>query len=170
MWIKIIVTALFVLLFVIPQTFLAFGRRPVRIVGEAMAPHYKNGQYYIANVLGENEAISRGDVVIFNSSATSNADFIKRVVGMPNERVMVKDGKVYINGQVLNESGYLDPTMTTTAFENGVVIEGEEMTIPADHYFMLGDNRAKSTDSREFGFISRSDIKSKVAFCYWGCK
>jgi signal peptidase I len=83
---------------------------------------------------------------------------------------MIKDGMVYINGEILNESEYLSSDIITTTFEGSAISEGEELSIPENAYFVMGDNRIRSTDSRVFGVISGNDIRSKISFCYSRCK
>jgi len=74
---------------------------------------------------------------------------------------------VYINGQVLNEEGYLKQGVVTDG--NSFISESEEKNVPAGQYFVLGDNRSKSSDSRLYGFVPQENIISKVQFCYWNC-
>ena len=143
--------------------------RPVQIRGEAMMPRYVQGQYYMSRILSRSGEIKRGDVVVFQSPRNPDLDFFKRVIALPYEKVMIRNGKVLINGIELNESQYLSSDITTQAFAAGAIKEGEEFTIPADYYFVMGDNRAKSDDSRVFGPIPRSTIRSKMFFCYYGC-
>lgn len=102
----------------------------------------------------------RGDVVIFPYPDNTSVTYVKRIIGMPGDTVEVYDGKVYINGVVLDESKYL--TVTT---------EGEfgPYVVPEDSYFMMGDNRNFSLDSRywENKFVKKEDIIAKVIFRYY---
>lgn len=102
----------------------------------------------------------RGDVVIFPYPDSTSVTYVKRIIGMPGDTVEVYDGKVYINGVVLDESKYL--TVTT---------EGEfgPYVVPEDSYFMMGDNRNFSLDSRywENKFVKKEDIIAKVIFRYY---
>jgi signal peptidase I len=104
----------------------------------------------------------RGDVIIFKYSDTQ--DFIKRIIGIPRDTVMIKDGKVYINGNLLNEDSYLKDTVYTSGGE--YLAEGETLTLEENEYFVLGDNRPHSSDSRTFGPISKDRIKGKAWIVY----
>ncbi len=90
----------------------------------------------------------RGDIVVFKYPVDESQLFIKRVIGLPGETIQVKDGNVYINGDILDESDYLD-----------VVTEGEfgPYEIPQDSYFMMGDNRNESSDSRFWNIRAQED-------------
>ena len=107
-------------------------------------PRYVQGQYYMSRILSRSGEIKRGDVVVFQSPRNPDLDFFKRVIALPYEKVMIRNGKVLINGIELNESQYLSSDITTQAFAAGAIKEGEEFTISADYYFVMGDNRAKS--------------------------
>lgn len=93
---------------------------------------------------------------------TSKVSFIKRVIALPGEHVKIQDGKVYINGEELQES-YLQENVYTDALE-GVYTD---LTVPQGCVFVMGDNRAQSTDSRRFGCIPLEKIESKVLFRFW---
>ncbi len=102
----------------------------------------------------------RSEIAVFNYKGER---FIKRVVGMPGDEINIIDNQVYINGQVLDESRYLAED-TKTFLYSASVIEFP-YKIPKDYYFMMGDNRTNSTDSRVFGPIPRKDIVAKA-----GCR
>lgn len=171
-WIKVIITLPYVFIFILsPMIILSylFVLRPVQISGEAMSPNYTQGQYYMTNVLSSNEEVQKGDVVIFTAPGNQDMDYIKRIIALPNERILIQNGQIYINGEQLDESKYLATNVLTQTNQGGFIEEGKEYVIPAGSYFVLGDNRMKSEDSRYFGPIKREDIKSKIAFCYWKC-
>lgn len=173
-WIKILITIpfglLFALLFLSAVGVLAylFFIKPFQVTGNAMAPNYNNGMYLMTKIVRPNNiVIERGDVIIFKSPKNSEVEYVERVVGMPGETVMLKSGEIYINGQRLDETKYLSPGVKTYA--GAFLAEGQTLTIPFGQYFMLGDNRSHSSDSREWGFVPQENIISKVAFCYWNC-
>lgn len=114
-----------------------------------------------------NIVVERDDVIIFKSPKNPEVEYIKRVIGLPGETVMLKSGEVYINGKKLDESKYLSPGVQTYA--GAFLAEGQTQTIPAGQYFTLGDNRPHSSDSREWGFVPQENIISKASFCYWNC-
>lgn len=102
----------------------------------------------------------RGDVVVFRHTNTQY--YVKRVIGLPGETIMVSGGKVYINGKQLDESEYLDSSVYT--IPGNFLAEGVPYTIPDGQYFCMGDNRQNSTDSRDFGPVSLDLIKGRVVF------
>jgi signal peptidase I len=152
-----------VIALVIAVVLYLFIMTPHEVLGNSMHPTYKNGEYLMANKLtykfGEPR---RGDVIIFKYSDTQ--DFIKRIIGIPRDTVMIKDGKVYINGNLLNEDSYLKDTVYTSGGE--YLAEGETLTLEENEYFVLGDNRPHSSDSRTFGPISKDRIKGKAWIVY----
>ncbi|KUK76609.1 MAG: hypothetical protein XD93_0817 [candidate division WS6 bacterium 34_10] len=152
-----------VIALVIAVVLYLFIMTPHEVLGNSMHPTYKNGEYLMANKLtyrfGEPR---RGDVIIFQYSQTQ--DFIKRIIGIPGDSIMIKDGKVYVNGTQLDESAYLEDTVYTSGGD--YLAEGESVTIGEDKYFVLGDNRPHSSDSRSFGPISESQIKGKAWIVY----
>ena len=164
-FIQTIVTALSV--FVIVYLFLV---QPHQVKGSSMTTSFpnafNNGDYILTNKVSYRfEKPKRGDVIIFRAPVNTNYDYIKRIIGLPGDRVKIYQNKVYINGFLLDESEYLTPNIKTTA--GHFIKEGEEIVVPEDKYFVLGDNRSHSSDSREWGFISKEDIVGKAWFRYW---
>lgn len=143
-----------------------FIARPVEIKGSAMAPSYKDGQKILTLNRNLDKKIERGSVYIFVAPKNSSIEYIKRVVGLPGETVMFSDGGIYINGEKLEEP-YVNGE--TILFNGGLYEENVAVTIPEDSYFMMGDNRSRSADSREYGPINKSLIKGKALFCYAHC-
>lgn len=141
-----------------------FIMTPHEVVGNSMHPTYKNGEYLMANKItykfGQPQ---RGDVVIFKYSDTQ--DFIKRVIGVPGDEVMIKDGSYYINGEKLDEANYLADSVITNG--GSYIHEGQTITVPENQFFVSGDNRPNSSDSREFGPISQDQIKGKAWIVYF---
>jgi signal peptidase I len=152
-----------VIALVIAVVLYLFIMTPHEVLGNSMHPTYKNGEYLMANKLtyrfGEPQ---RGDVIIFQYSDTQ--DFIKRIVGIPGDTIMIKDGNVFINGQQLNEDDYISESVYTRGGD--YLSEGETISIGEEEYFVLGDNRPHSSDSRTFGPISESKIKGKAWIVY----
>ncbi len=141
-----------------------FFMTPHEVVGTSMVPNFQNGEHLIANkVLYKFADPVRGDVVIFKYSETQ--DFIKRVIGLPGDTVSLRDGRFYVNNQLLDESSYLDPSVYTSGAE--ALREGETLPIQEGYYFVVGDNRPHSSDSRVFGAVPREDIKGKAWLVYF---
>jgi signal peptidase I len=136
-----------------------FIMTPHEVVGNSMHPTYKNGEFLMANKISYKfSEPQRGDVVIFQYSEAQ--DFIKRVIGIPGDEVMIKDGKIYINGNLLKESNYLLDSVITNG--GSYIHEGQTITVGENQYFVCGDNRPNSSDSREFGPVDRGKIKGKA--------
>ncbi len=168
-WIKALITLPFVIVILSYLSVLTYVgvAQPVQIKGETMTPNFMDGQYYMTNVTSEEEPINRGDVVIF-TSPDSATELVKRVIALPNEKVLIEKGAVWVNDEPLDESAYLTGISTTT-YDDAMIIEGEAYTVPNNNYFVLGDNRSRSSDSRVWGAVPANSIKSKVGFCYWNC-
>lgn len=144
-----------------------FVGQPNQVKGLAMLPNYTNDEYVFTNKSIDRTALTRGDVIIFNQPTNPQIDGISRIVGLPGEKLKISGGTVYINNNPLNESTYLLPD-TTTGPER-YLSEGQEITIPPNSYFVMGDNRPHASDSRDYGPLPSKNILGVVAFCYWNC-
>jgi signal peptidase I len=117
--------------------------------------------------------IKRGDVIVFKYPEEPDRDFIKRVIGLPGETVEVREKKVYINGVGLNEPyvHFLQPPSTNSEFYETTSFDVRErygpVTVPSNQYFVMGDNRDNSQDSRYWGFLPRDNVKGKALVIYW---
>jgi signal peptidase I len=117
--------------------------------------------------------IGRGDVVVFKYPVDPSRDFIKRVIGLPGETLEVRDKKVYINGQALDEpyAHYIEEPTSPEEFREVTSLDVLEhygpVVVPPDQYFMMGDNRDNSADSRIWGFLRRDYVKGKALIIYW---
>jgi signal peptidase I len=118
-------------------------------------------------------AIKRGNVIVFKYPVEPDRDFIKRVIGLPGETVELKDKKVYINGKPLEEPyvHFLQPPSGQSAFHEETGYDVRErygpVTVPQNQYFVMGDNRDNSQDSRYWGFLPRDYVKGKALLIYW---
>jgi signal peptidase I len=116
--------------------------------------------------------IHRGDVVVFKYPDEPDRDFIKRVIGLPGETIELRNKKVYVNGTPLEEDRYVHfLTPPSTDLQEVTSYDVRErfgpVTVPADQYFVMGDNRDNSQDSRYWGFLPRSYVKGKALLIYW---
>jgi signal peptidase I len=117
--------------------------------------------------------IHRTDVIVFKYPEEPDRDFIKRVIGLPGETVEVREKKVYINGRALDEpyAHYLEPVAVPSEMHEVTSLDVRDhygpVTVPPDQYFMMGDNRDNSADSRYWGFLRRDYIKGKALVIYW---
>jgi len=147
-----------------------FVAQPNEVKGSSMLPNFVDKEFLltekISYYLGDPQ---RGDVVIFKAPATESCaaeecEYIKRIIGIPGDKVMVKDGQVYLNGELLDQT-FLHGNVITT--EGQFSKEGVEETVPEGEYLCFGDNRQHSRDGREFGPIKKELIVGKAFFKYW---
>jgi signal peptidase I len=127
------------------------------IEGSSMEPNLHHGQYlFVTKYSYWFSSPRRGDVIVFGSPVSPGRDLIKRVVGLPGERVVIKDAQVFIDGTVLDEP-YARP----------ITYRGGSWTLGQDQLFVLGDNRSFSQDSHSWGPLGMKAIVGKAWFCYW---
>jgi signal peptidase I len=140
--------------------------RPFEVKGESMYPNFHDSQYLITNIISQKTGDPKlGDVVVFKAPNDPDKDFIKRVIGVAGDRVSLRDGQVYLNGELLDESKYLDESVKT--YGGSFLKEGDEVSVPQGYFFVLGDNRSYSSDSREWGFVPKKNIIGSSFFIYW---
>jgi signal peptidase I len=137
-----------------------FLYQPVKVEGTSMNPLLSDQErIFINKFVYHFEPIERGDVIVFWYPLDRSKSFIKRVVGLPGESIEIRDGHVYINGQELADqyvpANYLDGSTYAPH------------RIPVDGYFVMGDHRDSSNDSRVFGPVPRQYIYGKAVFAYW---
>lgn len=106
---------------------------------------------------------SRGDVIVFIAPPQPSQDYIKRVIGVPGDVVTIQGTRVIVDGVNLHET-YIDPKNQGGTFEDKPI---SNMVVPPDDYFVLGDNRANSSDSRVWGFVPKQNIIGRAALVYW---
>jgi len=107
----------------------------------------------------------RGDIIVFISPEAPKKDFVKRLIAMGGERVEIRDGKVYIDGKVVDEPASIRSIYYHNAGDFGK--EGQAVIVPKDCYYALGDNSASSRDSRYWGFVPKKNLIGNVIFIYW---
>jgi signal peptidase I len=140
--------------------------RPFQVSGYSMFPTYKDREYILTNLIGLRiTGVKRGDVIVFKAPVDREKDYIKRVIGLPGETVSVHDAHVYINGKEFNETMYLNDVKTNPG---AFLEEGKTVTIPKGEYIVMGDNRSGSSDSREWGFVTR-ELLGKRSLCIGQC-
>lgn len=139
--------------------------RPYQVSGASMYPNFEDKEYILTSIISLRfEKPKRGDVIVFKAPDDNEKDFIKRVIGVPGDTIIIKDGDVYVNSQRLNQSAFLKNDVKTS--DGKFLKEGKEVTVPPASYFVMGDNRTQSSDSREWGFIKEGDIIGKSFFVY----
>lgn len=142
---------------------ISFAVQAVHVEGLSMFATLDDNDYLIANKIDYRlHAPQRGDIIILRPPTDNSKDFIKRIIALPGERLLISDGYVYINGHKLDEP-YLPEAWTTLNNWGGP--DGE--VVPPNEYFVMGDNRNRSQDSRIFGFIGRDRIDGRAWFRIW---
>jgi signal peptidase I len=113
--------------------------------------------------------IERGDIVVFKYPEEPERDFIKRVIGLPGDTLELQNQTILINGQPLNEpyAHYVFPPAAEGQMDGDLRRKYGPVTVPDGHYFMMGDNRDDSQDSRFWGFLPQSYVKGRALFIYW---
>lgn len=143
-----------------------FLLQPHQVKGNSMFDNFHDGEYLLTDKISYRfNQPTRDEVIVFKAPKNEDYDYIKRIIGMPGDKVMVKDGFVYINGQKLDESGYLDSRIKTLG--GSFASEGVVITVPENAYFVMGDNRNNSSDSREWGIVPSGNIVGKAWVRYW---
>lgn len=136
----------------------AFTVHPSQVSGFSMEPRIDSGEYVIINTLAYRLAPPRrGEIVAFRHERSAPSVYLKRIIGMPGDRVKIVRGAVFVNGNALDE-GYVRFRDSRSA---GTVV------VPPHAYYMLGDNRANSDDSRAWGFVDASDVIGRAMLAVW---
>ncbi|MFA7701894.1 MAG: signal peptidase I, partial [Patescibacteria group bacterium] len=142
--------------------------QPFYVKGASMEPTFHDHQYLIIDEISYRfHEPARGDIVVFRYPQNPQEYFIKRIIALPGERVEVRDGSVYVyndkypEGFVLDENVYLADSVKTYDLSEEIV------TLQSDEYFVLGDNRNASKDSRSFGAVNKSFLTGRVMFRGW---
>lgn len=156
-WVRDLALSVFIALVVI-----LFLYQPVKVEGTSMMPSLEDQERVFINKflyrfrLGE---VERGDTVVFWFPGDPSKSYIKRIVGLPGDRVEIRSGRVLVNGRMLDEP-YVPEEYRDRVTVGPVVV-------PEDHYYVLGDHRSSSNDSRNWGPVPRAAIYGKAVFAYW---
>lgn len=142
-----------------------FIAAPHQVKGISMEPAFKSDDLILTSKIAYKlGAPQRGDVVVLKSPKNPDIDYIKRIIGLPGDKIKIENGEVYINGIRIKED-YI--SAKTVIFVGGFSKNGVEATVPPSQLFVMGDNRPRSSDSREFGFIDTNSVIGKVFFRYF---
>jgi len=154
-WFRDLIFALAVAVFIV-----MFVVQPVKVEGTSMQPRLVDQERIFVNrFIYRFSEIHRGDVVVFWYPRDTAKSFIKRVIGLPGDLVEIRRGQVLVNGARIDEP-YLRPEYRDRESFGRVIV-------PPGHYFVLGDHRNSSNDSRNWGFVPRELIYGKAIFSYW---
>ncbi|HEV3103374.1 MAG TPA: signal peptidase I [Candidatus Dormibacteraeota bacterium] len=146
---------------------ISFAVQTVHVEGLSMFATLDDNDYLIADKIDYRlHSPQRGDIIILRPPTDNSKDFIKRVIGLPGERLLIKDSVVYINGHRLVEP-YLPEAWTVQGTWLGPDGNPDGYVLPPNQYFVMGDNRNKSQDSRTFGPIGRDRIDGRAWFRIW---
>ena len=137
-----------------------FVGQPLEITGSSMEPNLHNGEMIIAEkVSSKLSRFKRGDIVVFKQPENKQIFVIKRIIGLPGESLTLKREGIYTEGNLIDESFLTTGTLPFSGDE-------EVIKIPNDSYYLMGDNRGNSTDSRKWGPIAREDIVGKAVLVF----
>lgn len=126
---------------------------------------FHNGDYILTSKVAYRfEKPKLGDIIVFESPSNPDIDYIKRIIGTPGDRIEVRDGSVIRNGKTLAEPYAKRPI---NVFQGGFLADGQVVVVPEGYVWVMGDNRPRSSDSREFGFIPMEHVVGKVFFRYF---
>jgi len=154
-WLRDLVISLAISAFII-----IFLYQPVKVEGTSMMPSLDDQERIFVNkFVYRLEPIQRGDIVVFRYPRDTSKSYIKRVIGVAGDRIRIDDGLVYVNSKPLDE----DYVPSTFADDRSY----PETVVPPDSFFVLGDHRSMSNDSRDFGPVKESFIYGKAVFGYW---
>lgn len=177
---EVVKVFLWALLIIVPIRVFLF--QPFFVQGASMEPNFHDGDYLIVNEFGYKDTdisvagtsllavhpfreLKRGDIVVFQYPRNPKQYFIKRIIALPGEQVRVAEGKVFVTPEgateemALDEKGYVDPKVSTTG--------NLSRTLTEDEYFVMGDNRPQSHDSRAWGPVTKDKIVGKVLLRAW---
>jgi signal peptidase I len=154
-WLRDLIISLAISAFII-----IFLYQPVKVEGTSMMPSLEDQERIFVNkFVYRLEPIKRGDIVVFRYPRDPSKSYIKRVIGMAGDRIRIDGGLVYVNGQALDESYVPAEYEDTRSYP--------EIVVPPESYFVLGDHRSMSNDSRDFGSVNQGFIYGKAVFGYW---
>jgi signal peptidase I len=154
-WLRDLVVSLTISAFII-----IFLYQPVKVEGTSMMPSLEDQERIFVNkFVYRLEPIERGDIVVFRYPRDPSKSYIKRVIGMQGDDIRIDGGQVYVNGKALDET-YVPSEYTDQRSYPDIVV-------PPHCYFVLGDHRSMSNDSRDFGSVNQSFIYGKAVFGYW---
>jgi signal peptidase I len=154
-WLRDLILSLAISAFII-----VFIYQPVKVEGTSMMPSLEDQERIFVNkFVYRLEPISHGDIVVFRYPRDPSKSYIKRVIGVAGDRIRIEAGQVYVNNEPLDE------TYVPSNYEDSRTYS--EVVVPPNCYFVLGDHRSMSNDSRDFGPVNQSFIYGKAVFGYW---
>lgn len=154
----VVIGAIFALIYL-------FVARFHKVSGNSMVPTFHNGDFLITEKVTYRFGTPKtGDIVILKNPRDESQEFIKRIIALPGDTIRIERSFVFVNEQQLSEP-YLPPDIPTTA--GAYLSEGNTIKVGANQYFVMGDNRSHSSDSRDWGGVSKQEIIGRALFRYW---
>lgn len=152
-----IISFIFILLVAV-NTFII---SPSNVLGDSMSPAIRNKQNVLIYKMDRN--YKRGDIIVFENPKNPDVNSISRIIALSEDKIIIKESKVYLNGKLLQEPY---ASVETNLWKDGFVKEGGEITVPKEQGFVMGDNRPKASDSRVWGTFNMNKIIGKVIYIY----
>lgn len=154
----VVCTAIFFILYLFVAQF-------HKVSGNSMVPTFKNEDYLITEKVSYRfGSPKRGDVIVLKNPKDESQDFIKRIIALPGDTIRIENNTIFINNQAISEPYLPAGTKTRTG---SFLTEGSTVKAGPNQYFVLGDNREHSSDSREWGGVTKEEIVGKAFFRYW---
>src|ERR1700675_4872148 len=154
-WVRDLLVSLAISAFII-----VFLYQPVKVEGTSMMPGLEDQERIFVNKFVYRwEPIQRGDIVVFRYPRDTSKSYIKRVIGIASDHIRIENGQVFVNGEALDEDYVPNEYADARSYP--------EVIVPANSYFVLGDHRTMSNDSRDFGPVNERYIYGKAVFGYW---
>ncbi len=142
-----------------------FIMQPNQVKGASMEPTFASGDYIMTSkITYKFRQPERGDVIVFKSPKNPDIEYIKRIIGLPGDKINIKNSQVYVNDKLITENYISD---ATNLWDGGYAKEGVPITVPENYLFVMGDNRPRSSDSREFGPVAVDSIIGHVFYRYY---
>ncbi len=142
-----------------------FIAQPHKVSGTSMVPTFHDGDYILTDKITYRFSLpKKGDVIVLKNPRNEEQDFIKRIIALPGDTLKVANNGVYVDGVQISEP-YLAPGTPTKG--GSFLADGQEIKAGPDQYFVFGDNREHSSDSREWGSITKEEIVGRVIFRYF---
>ena len=139
--------------------------QPNQVKGASMEPTFLSGDYILTSkITYKLRPMERGDVIVFKSPKNPDVDYIKRIIALPGDKITITNSQVYVNDILIKEP-YIGSS--TNLWDGGYMKEGESVIVPKDTIFVMGDNRQRSSDSREFGPVPVSSVVGLVFYRYF---
>lgn len=143
-----------------------FVIQPHEVSGSSMHPTFKDKEFLLSYLLDvQLQSIKRGDVIVFHSPVEEDKLYIKRVIGVPGDTLRIENGKVFHNEVLLDESAYLSSEVAT--YGGSFLHDMETVSVPEGTFFVMGDNRPYSSDSREWGFLPYDKLIGRSMVRVW---